>query len=76
MTDEELISAVARGDEDAFNELYRRYALRLFKYACRRASYEDAEEIVQDVFFESLYLRAVAAHQFELGAIAAPTIAR
>jgi RNA polymerase sigma-70 factor (ECF subfamily) len=48
-TDEELLSAARRGDEDAFPELVERHAERLFRLAFglvgRRA---DAEDVVQE----------------------------
>jgi RNA polymerase sigma-70 factor, ECF subfamily len=46
-----LLSAVARGDEDAFLELYDGLAPALLAFALRQLSVkEDAEEVVQDTF--------------------------
>lgn len=50
-TDEQLIADMARGDEEALRELYRRYAPYLFAMGRRMlASREDVEQCVQDAF--------------------------
>lgn len=50
-TDAELVSGLAQGDALAFQEIYGRYALPLFRYACSRLkSKEESEEIVQEIF--------------------------
>jgi RNA polymerase sigma-70 factor (ECF subfamily) len=49
--DEELLKRSAKGDEEAFAALYRRYADVLYRFAFRMTgSSWGAEEIVQDVF--------------------------
>jgi RNA polymerase sigma-70 factor, ECF subfamily len=48
-SDEDLMSRVARGDQDAFRQLASRYARKSFALAKRiAANDEDAEEIVQE----------------------------
>ena len=44
-----LLSAVQRGDQKAFDTLFRRYYPMLCAYGHRFVELEDAEEIVQDV---------------------------
>jgi len=49
--DESLLKRSAKGDEEAFTALYRRYAAPLYRFALRMTgSGWGAEEIVQDVF--------------------------
>ncbi|MDX9881044.1 MAG: RNA polymerase sigma-70 factor [Prolixibacteraceae bacterium] len=52
-TDEELITKIKLGDENAFRMLYEKYCRQLIRFA---ASYlpdiSDAEEIIQNVFVE------------------------
>ena len=43
-----LLSAIQRGDQKAFDALFRRYYLALCAYGHRFVDLEDAEEIVQD----------------------------
>lgn len=43
-----LLSAVQRGDQKAFDTLFRRYYLMLCAYGHRFVELEDAEEIVED----------------------------
>ena len=58
MTDEELIQQVARGHEDAAEDLYRRYAPPVFTLALQMLkSREEAEEVLQDTFLK-LYRKA------------------
>ena len=46
-----LIIAMAGGSEQAFNEIYERYAHRLYAFSLRFCkSGQEAEEIVEDVF--------------------------
>lgn len=50
-TDSGLLELIKNDDRDAFNELYDRYWLKLYKMACRKISSKDeAEDMVQDVF--------------------------
>ena len=48
-TDTLLLSAVQRGDRNAFDALFRRYYIPLRTYAARFVGMENAHEIVQDV---------------------------
>jgi RNA polymerase sigma-70 factor (family 1) len=55
--DAELVDLLRRGERQAFEVIYRRYAKELFAYALRKMkAREDAEEIIHDVF-ESLWKR-------------------
>ncbi|HEY4198804.1 MAG TPA: sigma factor, partial [Mucilaginibacter sp.] len=55
--DQELIARLGQGDRRAFTEIYKRYWERLFVVANNRlGNSEEAEEVVQDVFF-SLWKR-------------------
>jgi RNA polymerase sigma-70 factor (ECF subfamily) len=49
-SDEELLSALASGREDAIGTLYARYAPMVFGMAAHALDRPTAEEIVQDVF--------------------------
>src|SRR5687768_6908742 len=50
-TDEELLTLLKKGNEQAFTELYNRYWKLLFSIAYQKTEQPaDAEEIVQDVF--------------------------
>lgn len=50
-TDQELISLISRGDEDAFNILYNRHWAELYKFAFFILRDKDAcKDIIQDVF--------------------------
>jgi RNA polymerase sigma-70 factor (ECF subfamily) len=49
--DNELVNRLHGGDRRAFEEIYRRYATRLFRYVADRIQErEDCEEIVQETF--------------------------
>lgn len=56
--DARLVAQAKRGDEDAFAELYRRYADSIYRYALSRGlPPADAEDVVSTVFlraFQSL----------------------
>ncbi|REA60934.1 RNA polymerase sigma-70 factor [Dyadobacter luteus] len=53
VSDSELIDLLREGDENAFQEIYRRYWHKLYMVAARKAELEeDAEEIVQDIFVD------------------------
>jgi RNA polymerase sigma-70 factor, ECF subfamily len=46
-----LLSRLERGDEDAFNELYRRHQTPVYRYLLRMSGSEAvAEDVVQEVF--------------------------
>src|ERR1700753_1616811 len=48
-----LVARLRNGDEQAFSELYFRYAAELIRYAgARLFRLEDARDIVQDVFIK------------------------
>ena len=48
-----LLSAVQRGDQKAFDTLFRRYYPMLCAYGHRFVELEDAEEIVEDSLLSS-----------------------
>lgn len=49
--DDVLLQRAAKGDEDAFTQLYRRHQAALYRYALRMTgSAWSAEEVVQEVF--------------------------
>lgn len=52
-TDAVLIQLLETGDENAFQEIYKRYWYKLYTVARRKVeAQEDAEEIVQDIFVD------------------------
>jgi len=52
LTDEELVGQILEGDRLPFEQLYARYFPRVYGFVDRRVSNRaDAEEIVQEVFF-------------------------
>src|ERR687894_750282 len=54
-TDAELVGAVRAGDDEAFAELFRRYAGRIRTFAVRRvADHGRAEDVTQEVFLSAL----------------------
>ena len=55
-SDEELVLAVRGGELEAFDDLYRRYAGRLYGYLLRASAAEAdrAEDLVHDVFLRVL----------------------
>jgi RNA polymerase sigma factor (sigma-70 family) len=54
-TDHQLVSAVRRGDDRAFEQLYSRYQRRIAAYAYGMVrDYGRAEDITQDVFVSAL----------------------
>lgn len=53
MTDEQALIEQARGDPQAFRELYRRYITRVYAYVVYRVRRtQDAEDIVAEVFLK------------------------
>jgi RNA polymerase sigma factor (sigma-70 family) len=55
VADTELVAAVRRGDDAAFEELYRRYQQRVTGYVTRMVGCrEHAEEIAQEAFISAL----------------------
>jgi RNA polymerase sigma-70 factor, ECF subfamily len=52
--DARLVAQAKRGDEDAFGELYRRYADSIYRYALSRGlPPADAEDVVSTVFLRA-----------------------
>jgi len=52
--DSRLVAQAKRGDEDAFAELYRRYADSIYRYALSRSvPPADAEDVVSTVFLKA-----------------------
>ena len=52
LSDETLMARYARGDAGAFNALYRRHELRIWRYIERNVgSRATAEELMQEVWF-------------------------
>jgi RNA polymerase sigma-70 factor (family 1) len=50
-TDGQLLTSLQNGDEKAFRQLYDRYWKMLLLSACNRINnYQDAQELVQDIF--------------------------
>jgi RNA polymerase sigma-70 factor, ECF subfamily len=51
-TDEDLMARFARGEADAFEDLYRRHELRVFRYLHRNLRNEaGANDLMQEVWF-------------------------
>jgi RNA polymerase sigma factor (sigma-70 family) len=51
-TDEDLMARFARGDADAFEDLYRRHEVRVFRYLHRNLRNEaGANDLMQEVWF-------------------------
>ena len=62
LTDVELVALLNRGDQKAFEAIYRKYARDLYRYARKNiAIKEDCEEIIQEIF-ESLWARRESLH--------------
>lgn len=56
--DEQLFALLSNSDEQAFEELYERYWQKLFLVAAKRLDYQpEAEEVVQDIFFNIWKMR-------------------
>ena len=49
-TDEQLMERLQNGETDAIDELYRRYAGKLYAFCHNMARSEDSADLVQDVF--------------------------
>ncbi len=55
MTDAELVKAYAQGDNDAFDQLLRKYSDKVFAYIIRTVKNEDvANDIFQDTFVKAI----------------------
>ena len=50
MTDEQLMDKLRNGDRDSIDELYRRYAKKLYVYFSRVMKVPDPEDLVHDIF--------------------------
>ena len=48
-----MVAAAARGDREAFGELYRRFSRAVHGVLVARLRREDAEDLVQDVFMRA-----------------------
>jgi RNA polymerase sigma-70 factor, ECF subfamily len=53
-TDQELLKATLRGDEEAFVEIYRRYRDRVYRFACRMTGSAEVARDVTHTCFVSL----------------------
>lgn len=63
-TDDELFAAFARGDRQAFTELYDRYQDRVYGYIYRSVSVQQvAEDLFQDVWARVIAARDRFSHQ-------------
>jgi RNA polymerase sigma-70 factor, ECF subfamily len=51
-SDEALAASAAAGDDSAFEELVRRYQVRVFRLACRLTSDTDAPDVLQETFLQ------------------------
>jgi RNA polymerase sigma-70 factor (ECF subfamily) len=66
LSDGELLVAIGAGDEESFEELYRRYARAIFSLALDRfRDHGRSEDAVQDVF--ALLWRVAANYRPEIG---------
>jgi RNA polymerase sigma-70 factor (ECF subfamily) len=55
LSDDILVEQLKKGRNEALDELYRRYASRIYLYCQKTAyhlSYQDLEDMVQDIFFK------------------------
>ncbi len=50
MTDEQLIAQLKEGNADALNELYRRYAKKLYVFLSHMMKVPNPEDMVHDIF--------------------------
>ncbi|MDH4218132.1 MAG: RNA polymerase sigma factor [Candidatus Aminicenantes bacterium] len=50
MTDEQLMDQLRNGDRDSIDELYRRYAKKLYVYFSRVMKVPNPEDLVHDIF--------------------------
>lgn len=60
MTDEQLIAQLEEGNAEALDELYRRYAKKLYVFLSNMMKAPDPEDMVHDVFIRVIE----KAHQF------------
>lgn len=68
-TDAVLLSKIAKGDENAFTQLFERYRDKLFYYLLRHTkSPEIAEEIVTDIFMKLWLGKHLAEQIKDIGA--------
>ena len=55
MTDAELVKAYAQGNNDAFDQLLKKYSDKVFAYIIRTVKNEDvANDIFQDTFVKAI----------------------
>ena len=76
-----LLSAIQRGDQKAFDALFRRYYPALCAYGHRFVDLEDAEEIVQDSLLwiwenrENLFIEtSLSSYLFKMTPLNVPTL--
>jgi RNA polymerase sigma-70 factor (ECF subfamily) len=64
--DNDLLFRAQRGDRHAFDEFVTRHSGRVFRWMCRAAGGEDAEDLTQEIFFKAF--RGLARFRGESGA--------
>src|SRR5258706_5328197 len=52
-SDNDLLFRAQKGDRHAFDEFVTRHSVRVFRWMCRAAGAEDAEDLAQEIFFKS-----------------------
>lgn len=63
LTDNELVLDLIEGNELAFQEIYERYSLPIYRYIYSRIrKQEDSEEIIQEIFLWLWQKRATLSH--------------
>lgn len=68
-TENELVTLIRQSDREAFNEIYERYWLKLYKVAFEKIkSSDEAEDLVQDLFVSIWMKRETLVIQISLNA--------
>lgn len=67
-SDQEILSNIKQGDEQAFEQLYKRYSLRLRNFASRYVGEQNASDIVQEAFLK-LWSKRVFLHDSSVAAL-------
>lgn len=52
-SDNELLFRAQKGDRHAFDEFVTRHSARVFRWMCRAAGSNDAEDLAQEIFFKA-----------------------
>ncbi len=52
-SDNDLLFRAQKGDRHAFDEFVTRHSVRVFRWMCRAAGAEDAEDLAQEIFFKA-----------------------